>query len=394
MTISKKRKKKLDETNSKFKLKANKSTMNFKSKKRLKKLDNDSSEDSDEESESDDEDNKGRKSNKNKKGKKRNIKNYKNKNRININKRSQSVKTLKSKNKNKNKMLRTNRSETRKNKLFNRSIQSENTKLKSKNKNFSIKKRSQTPNTSRYNTFNNNNKQKYRGNIIGSAYSRRFEKFKRTSFDQINKKYRLITELDERNKKNYWFNSINKRRDSEDGFKSFNFRTSKYTQNSSNYFKIGSRKFEFLNNYQREREEGFYNRITLFPNIEENKLYDRKYLHGDGNNPYSVKWPSHFLEIGYNSGFYYEEYQDGVPILRLKKLKNKVVLPQINSKYSQVSERRIEVPTLNFTSLSRQDRLNYILNSEANNDENNVFKSLEARKKLLEKFNVKNKNKK
>ena len=132
----------------------------------------------------------------------------------------------------------------------------------------------------------------------------------------------------------------------------------------------------------------------MFPNIEENKIYDRKYLQGDTNNPYSVKWPSHFLEIGYNSGFYYEDYQDGVPILRLKKLKNKVILPQINSKYSQVSERHIEVPPINFTSLSRQDRLNYILNSEANNDENNVFKSLEARKKLLEKFNVKNINKK
>ena len=36
MIISKKRKKKLDETSSKFKLKANKLIMNFKSKKRLK----------------------------------------------------------------------------------------------------------------------------------------------------------------------------------------------------------------------------------------------------------------------------------------------------------------------------------------------------------------------
>ena len=40
------------------------------------------------------------------------------------------------------------------------------------------------------------------------------------------------------NKKNIWFNSINKRRESIDGFKSFNFRTSKYTQNYFNYFKI------------------------------------------------------------------------------------------------------------------------------------------------------------
>ena len=151
--------------------------MNFKSKKRLKKLDNDTSDDSDEESESDDEDNKGRKLSKNKKGKKRNIRNNKNRNKLNINKRSQSVKALKSKNKNKNKALRANRSETRKDKLFNRSIYSENTRLKSKNKYFNIKKRSQTPNKSRYNTFKNKN-QKYRGNIIGSAYSRRFEKLR------------------------------------------------------------------------------------------------------------------------------------------------------------------------------------------------------------------------
>ena len=76
-----------------------------------------------------------------------------------------------------NKALRANRSETRKDKLFNRSIYSENTRLKSKNKYFNIKKRSQTPNTSRYNTYKNKN-QKYRGNIIGSAYSRRFEKLR------------------------------------------------------------------------------------------------------------------------------------------------------------------------------------------------------------------------
>ena len=54
------------------------------------------------------------------------------------------------------------------------------------------------------------------------------------------------------------------------------------------------------------------------------------------NNPYSVKWPSHFLQIGYNSGFYYEDYQDGVPILRLKKLNNKN--PTLIMKYSKYKE--------------------------------------------------------
>ena len=143
-----------------------------------------------------------------------------------------------------------------------------------------------------------------------------------------------------------------------------------------------------MNNLQKEKEEGFFNRITLYPKIEDDKFYERRYLQGD-DNPYSVKWPSHFLEIGYNSGFYYEDYQDGVPILRLRKLNNKVILPPINSRYSQASERPIEIPPLNFNGLTRQERINYILNVEANNDHNNVFKSAEARKKLLEKFKVK-----
>ena len=290
-------------------------------------------------------------------------------------------------------MLRTNRSETKKNKLFNRTIQSEKKHINKRNKNYDIKKRSQTPNANRYNSFKNkkNNYNKFfRADTVSSAYSKKFDKFKRTSYDQTNKKYRLITDFDEKNNKNYWFNN-NKRRESEDGFRSLNFRTSKYTQNTSNYFKIGSRKFNFLNSLLKEKEEGFDNRITLFPNIEENYIYNRKYLQADMNNPYSVKWPSHFLQIGYNSGFYYEDYQDGVPILRLKKLKNKVILPPINSRYSQASERYNEVPPLNFHNLSRQERINYIISTEANNDENNVFKSLEARKKLLEKFNVTNK---
>ena len=44
-----------------------------------------------------------------------------------------------------------------------------------------------------------------------------------------------------------------------------------------------------MNNLQKEKEEGFYNRITLFPNIEEDKFYERKYLQGDVNNPYSSR---------------------------------------------------------------------------------------------------------
>ena len=213
-------------------------------------------------------------------------------------------------------------------------------------------------------------------------------KMKRSSFDQTNQKYRLNSGLNGKNKNNFWL-SHNYRRDSEDGIKSSNFLASKYTNNTFNYFKSGSRRFNFLNNLLKEKEDGFYNRITLFPNIEENNnFHERKYLREDLNNPYSVKWPSKFLEIGYSSGFYYDDYQDGVPLLRLRKIKNKVILPPINSRYSVNSEKAIDIPQLNFHNLTRQERINYILSTEANmNNENNVFKSIEARKRLLEKFN-------
>ena len=392
--LSKKRRKnKLSESSSKFKLKANRSSINFKNKNKLKKLNYESSNDSDEESESSDDGKKGKKNrnkSKNKKDKKRK------KNKFYNTKRSQSVRTLK--HGHKNRMLRTTRSDIRKgNKFFNRTIQSESNSLRRRNNknNYFFYKRSQTPNTERYRNklLLKNNKNKFlRNGKINSAYTRGFNNFKRTSFDHNDKRYRFFGELDDRSRKNYLFGYNNRRRDNEDELRSLNFRTSKYTQNTSNYFKIGSRRFNFLNNYQREKEEGFFNRITLYPKIEDDKFYERRYLQGD-DNPYSVKWPSHFLEIGYNSGFYYEDYQDGVPILRLRKLNNKVILPPINSRYSQASERPIEIPPLNFNGLTRQERINYILNVEANNDHNNVFKSAEARKKLLEKFKVK-KNKK
>ena len=38
--------------------------------------------------------------------------------------------------------------------------------------------------------------------------------------------------------------------------------------------------------------------------------------------------------------------------------------------------------------MSRQERINYILNTE-NNNKDNVFKSQDARRRLLDKFNIK-----
>ena len=164
---------------------------------------------------------------------------------------------------------------------------------------------------------------------------------------------------------------------------------SKFMQNTQNFFP--QRKFNFTKRdsdsfADREREKGFFNRITLYP---KNELDEEHSLKGDTLNPYSTNWPSNFLKIGYSSGFYYDDYQDGVPILRLKRLRNKIYLPPIqNSRYSQISEKASEVPSLNFNYMSRQERINYILNTE-NNDENNVFRSQNARRKLLDKFNIK-----
>ena len=50
---------------------------------------------------------------------------------------------------------------------------------------------------------------------------------------------------------------------------------------------------------------------------------------GDPLNPYMTNWPSSFLKIGYNVGFHYSQFQKGVPLLRIQKLKNNVVFPPL-----------------------------------------------------------------
>ena len=50
---------------------------------------------------------------------------------------------------------------------------------------------------------------------------------------------------------------------------------------------------------------------------------------GDPLNPYMTNWPSSFLKIGYNVGFHFNQYQKGVPLLRIQKLKKNVVFPPL-----------------------------------------------------------------
>ncbi len=138
-----------------------------------------------------------------------------------------------------------------------------------------------------------------------------------------------------------------------------------------------------------EKENKFYNRVVTNQRIlDEN--YARDILRGEDLNPYSTNWPAHYLKLGYNSGFYYDDYQDGVPILRLKKLR-KIILPPIpKSRLSQSSQFSNDLFPSNFNYLPREDKINYILNTEQRDIENNPFNSLDTRKKLLEKFRLVN----
>ncbi len=61
-----------------------------------------------------------------------------------------------------------------------------------------------------------------------------------------------------------------------------------------------------------------------------------------------TNWANSFLKIGYNVGLHSNQNQDGVPILRIQKLKPKVVLPPIYKvKYNQFSETKNNVNSKN-----------------------------------------------
>ena len=313
--------------------------------------------------------------------------------------RSQSVTNTK-KSKIQTKMIRTNRSaivkgqknsfyknKTKNNnnfKKYNRTTRSEQKFYKGKNKIESDKKRSKTPMATRYSKFSGNRKLK----------SNKFSKTHMNNRSILNRKNKnFSTQRTFNNTSNGRLmtvesNSLNKRYFNS-GFPQFKRRSDelgpvitkrKFMQNTQNFFP--QRQLHLLKRdsdsfADREREKGFFNRITLYPkNIEQDETHSLK---GDTLNPYSTNWPSNFLKIGYSSGFYYDDYQDGVPILRLKRLRNKIILPPIqNTRYSNIFQKTGEIPSLNFKYMQRQERINYILNTE-NNDENNVFKSQNAR---------------
>ena len=62
-----------------------------------------------------------------------------------------------------------------------------------------------------------------------------------------------------------------------------------------------------------------------------------KILLDDPLNPYSTCWPSNFLKAGYDTGFEYDNFQSGVPVLKLRSL-GKKQLPPIKKKGMHFNE--------------------------------------------------------
>ena len=70
-----------------------------------------------------------------------------------------------------------------------------------------------------------------------------------------------------------------------------------------------------------------------------------KLLLDDPNNPYGTAWPSNFLKRAFDTGFEYNDFQSGVPVLKLKNL-GKKQLPPIKKK----GQETIYSPNKNTTS--------------------------------------------
>ena len=79
-----------------------------------------------------------------------------------------------------------------------------------------------------------------------------------------------------------------------------------------------------LDNNDNDKKNKKLNPINKRKNSEQNKIIDNVL---DPYNPYSTIWPNKFLNINYNSGIRFAETEQGVPQLRIKKLKKQNLPP-------------------------------------------------------------------
>ena len=76
-----------------------------------------------------------------------------------------------------------------------------------------------------------------------------------------------------------------------------------------------------------------------------------KFLVNDRLNPYGTFWPSQFLKMGYDTGLQYEDFNAGVPVLKLKSL-GKKKLPSIKKRGMSTINTNTITTTQNFYSKS------------------------------------------
>ena len=93
------------------------------------------------------------------------------------------------------------------------------------------------------------------------------------------------------------------------------------------------------NNDENDKKGG--NRKMAFSSGKNDKKQRKNEWQNDPLNPYLTNWASSFLKIGYNVGFHFNEYQEGVPLLRLQKLRKKIFLPPIYTvKYNKYTDNK------------------------------------------------------
>ena len=81
-------------------------------------------------------------------------------------------------------------------------------------------------------------------------------------------------------------------------------------------------------------------RINLDKKMKEILGKNYKLLIDDPLNPYGTFWPSNFLKYGYDAGFEYEDFQSGVPLLKLRNI-GKKQLPPIKKKGLNFNENTV-----------------------------------------------------
>jgi 3-methyladenine DNA glycosylase AlkC len=85
------------------------------------------------------------------------------------------------------------------------------------------------------------------------------------------------------------------------------------------------------------------NRKYVFSTGKFDKKIKLNQWKNDPFNPYLTNWQNSFLKIGYNVGFHYNKLKEGVPLLRIQKLRKKVVLPPLYKiKYNKFTEKNYD----------------------------------------------------